>query len=388
MKLPDRSELDTLMTTRDGPGVSIFMPTHRPGAEGQQDPIRLKNLVRQAEDRLVALGLRTPDARRLLDAPQKLLNDDLFWREQQDGLAVYCSPSFFRSYRLPLRFDETLVVNDRPYVRPLLPLFTTQCRFFVLALSKQQVRFFSATRHAIHEIPVSGIPHSLDEALKYDEFDKPRRARWVQPTGQGRSGRAEGGAVYRGAGVEGEATKDNLLRYCQMIDRGLHPVLREEKAPLVIAAVDYLIPIYGEGNSYAHMLAHGVEGNPDALKPDELHRHAWRVVEPVFTAKEEETVARFTELSGTGRASSELREIVPAAAGGRVETLWVARGTQAWGRFDPADDTVLLHERAEPGDQELLDLAAVQTIQHAGTVYPLDRVNAPGGRVVAAIFRY
>src|SRR5512146_795940 len=174
MKLPERSDLDALMTTQQRPWVSIFMPTHRPGAEGQQDPIRLKNLVRQAEDRLIALGLRAPDARKLLGEPQKLLTDDLFWRDQQEGLALYCAPSFFRSYRLPLRFDETLVVSGRPYVRPILPLFTTQCRFFVLALSKQHVRLFSASRHAIREVPLNGLPRSLDEAMKYDEFDKPR----------------------------------------------------------------------------------------------------------------------------------------------------------------------------------------------------------------------
>jgi hypothetical protein len=388
MKLPERSELDVLMTTEDRPWVSIFMPTHRPGAEGHQDPIRLKNLVRQAEERLLALGVRTPDAKKLLGGPQKLLGDDLFWREQQEGLALYCAPSFFRSYRLPLRFDETLVVGGRPYVRPLLPLFTTQCRFFVLALSQQHVRFFSAARHSITELPLNGVPHSLEEAMRFDEFTKPRRARWVQPTGAGRSGRAEGGGVYRGAGVENEASKENLLRYSQMIDRGLHPLLRAEKAPLVLAAVEYLMPIYREANTYAHLLERGSEGNPDALKAEELHRQAWRAVEPYFRAKEGEAVAKYSALAGTGRTSHDVAQIVPAAAAGRVDTLWVARGVQVWGRFDPDEGTVLLHETSRPGDQELLDLAAVQTMLHAGTVYPLDRVKAPGEGTVAAIFRY
>ncbi len=388
MKLPERSELDALMTTEGRPWVSIFMPTHRPGAEGQQDPIRLKNLVRRAEDRLLALGVRGAEAKKLLGEPQKLLGDDLFWRDQQDGLALYCAPSFFRSYRLPLRFDETLVVGGRPYLRPLLPLFAAQCRFFVLALSKQHLRFFSATRHAIAEVPVQGVPRSLEEAMKYDEFDKSRGSRWVQPTGRGRSGRAEGGGVYRGAGVESEASKENLLRYTQMIDRALHAVLREEKAPLVLAAVEYLMPIYREANTYAYLLQRGVEGNPDALKPEDLHDHAWGVVEPHFRAREEEAVARFTALVGTGRASHDLRQVVPAAAAGRVETLWVARGVQTWGSFDPTDGSLSLHDDAEPFDQELLDFAAVQTMLHAGTVYPLDRMTAPGEGTVAAIFRY
>src|SRR5512142_995568 len=108
MTLPGRSDLDQLMTTQDRPWVSIFMPTHRPGAEGQQDPIRLKNLVRQAEDRLIALGLRAPDARRVLGASPILPADALFRREQQERLALNCAPSSYRSSRVLLRFVETL----------------------------------------------------------------------------------------------------------------------------------------------------------------------------------------------------------------------------------------------------------------------------------------
>ncbi len=71
-----------------------------------------------------------------------------------------------------------------------------------------------------------------------------------------------------------------------------------------------------------------------------------------------------------------------------MDTVWVARDVQAWGRFDPADESVQMHQTPEPGDQELLDLAAVQTILHGGTAYPLDRMKAPGDALLAAIFRY
>ncbi len=388
MRLPERREIDQLMTTVESPWVSIFMPTHRPGAEGPQDRIRLKNLLRQAEERLPAFGLRATDGRRLLAGAHKLVADDLFWRQQVEGLAVYCGRSSFRCYRLPLRFDEMLVVGQRPYVRPLLPLIAAECRFLVLALSRQQVRLFSGTRHALEEVPLAGVPRSFDEVMKYEEFDKPRRVRWAQPTGRGGAGRAEGGGVYRGVGLESEASKDHVLRFCQMIDRGLHGILREERAPMVVAGVEYVRSIYREANTYAHLLEAGVEGSPDLLKMEDLHRQAWQVVEGYFVAKERDAFARLTGLGGTGRASLDIHEIVPAATQGRVDTLWAASGVQAWGRFDAASNTIVVHQAAELGDQELIDLAAVQTILHAGTVYPLNGTTAPGRGPLAAIFRY
>ncbi len=49
------------------PAVSIFVPTHRASQEIRQDPIRLKNLVRQAEQQLIKEGTRPAKARTLFE---------------------------------------------------------------------------------------------------------------------------------------------------------------------------------------------------------------------------------------------------------------------------------------------------------------------------------
>jgi len=56
MDMFDRNELMMLAGQKDSPSVTISMPTHVTGTAAQQDPIRLKNLLRVAEDRLVAGG--------------------------------------------------------------------------------------------------------------------------------------------------------------------------------------------------------------------------------------------------------------------------------------------------------------------------------------------
>ena len=48
-----QAALRTLAETRDQGCVSIYMPTHRVGIDTQQDPIRLRNLLAEAEKRLV-----------------------------------------------------------------------------------------------------------------------------------------------------------------------------------------------------------------------------------------------------------------------------------------------------------------------------------------------
>jgi hypothetical protein len=59
--LPDLEEEQFAVVDEEeciGLCISIFMPTHRLGREVQQDPIRLKNLLGEAEEHSLASDLR------------------------------------------------------------------------------------------------------------------------------------------------------------------------------------------------------------------------------------------------------------------------------------------------------------------------------------------
>jgi hypothetical protein len=97
MNLFTIDELTTLTTALNSTSISIYAPMERLGIETKQNPIRLKNLVRQAEEKLLALGLGGQDAKELLQ-PIHELDTYHFWQHQSDGLAIFLSPSQFRYY--------------------------------------------------------------------------------------------------------------------------------------------------------------------------------------------------------------------------------------------------------------------------------------------------
>ncbi len=66
MNLFTVDELTTLTTASNSTCISIYAPMERLGIETQQNPIRLKNLVRQAVEKLLAMGLPEQDAKELL----------------------------------------------------------------------------------------------------------------------------------------------------------------------------------------------------------------------------------------------------------------------------------------------------------------------------------
>ena len=272
--LVTKGDLQTLLTVKS-PCVSLYLSTHRGGSE--RDSVLWKNLLGEAQERLMARGLRRPEAAALLGPARKLLEDRVFWGGVSDGLAFFLVEGFTAAFRLPLPFPPLAAVADRAHVLPLLPLFSGDGRFYLLALSQNRVALLQGTHFGVHGIDVKGLPRSLEEAMRFHDADEPLLFHTHPALGLGRWG-----AVFHGHGVGVDDVKDDLLRYFQQINRGLHELLREERAPLVLASVEYLWPLYRKANSYPLLLESGVAGNPDRLSPRELHHRAWPLVEPVF----------------------------------------------------------------------------------------------------------
>jgi hypothetical protein len=113
-------------------------------------------------------------------------------------------------------------------------------------------------------------------------------------------------------------------------------------------------------------------------------------VGPIFSREKEEALATYEALAGadSDRASADLAEILPAAHFGRVGVLFVATGVQRWGSFDRQSNALEVHEQHEPGDEDLLDVAAVQTLLQGGTIYAVGPGDVPADAPLAAIFRH
>jgi hypothetical protein len=383
--------------------ISIYMPTHRKGDEIQQNPIRLQNLLDEAEEQLREGGVSATKARELLAPARGYVEDDIFWQHQSEGLALFLAEEFARYYQLPFDFDELAVVSEHFHIKPLLPLLSDNGRFYVLALDQEEIQLFQGSRYTIGEIDLERVPDGLAEILRWDDPEK----RLQQHTGT--EAVFDGGvaAVFHGHGMASDDDpKEYIERYFHRVDDGVSDLLAGEEAPLVLAGVDYLLPIYQEANSYPHLLEEGVERNVQELDQEELHALAWDIVAPLFQASQEEALDVYHHLSGDDgeqpfdelrtrpidelrtRASDELAEIVPAAYYERVEALFVALDTQRWGTFDPDTGDVDSHDQAEPFDNDLLDFAAAHTLLNGGAVYAVEREAVPGDEDIAAVFRY
>ncbi len=386
-----KQSLTELVAGVNGPCISIYMPTERKGAETQQSPIRLKNLLTQVEEELAAMGKRTPDIQELLAPVLALSAGNPFWQHQGDGLAILLSPDMMVTYRLPLSFKEAVVVNDRFYIKPLLPMVIGDGAFYLLTLTQASVRLFSGSRFSLSEVELGkDVPKSLAEELRYDDFE----ASLQFHTASAPSTRGDrGSAIFHGhaGGGEKSETKEHVLRFFRQLDNGVRDIIEGyEHPPLLLAGVDGLRGLYRQANQYKHLLEPGVDHDPAALTTQELHERAWAIVEPIFASEQQEALDVYAHLAGTAdaRAAHTIEQIAPAAYFQQVDTLFIPRDTSIWGTFDPTENKVLYQAEREPGNEDLVDFAAVHTLINGGNVYMLDSSPLPEGATLAAILRY
>jgi hypothetical protein len=189
-----------------------------------------------------------------LGAAAALLDQPVLWRYQAEGLAVFAGPGAFRALRLPLAFAELVTVSERFHVKPLLPYFGADGHFFVMALSQNRIRLLEGSAHSIDEVELSEVPASLADALHHDD---PERELLYHVVGGGRGGRA----VFHGQ------------------------ILRGEHAPLVLVGVQYGDRALPRAQLLPELEAKTVAGNPDDLRPDQLHERAWALP---FAASDQE----------------------------------------------------------------------------------------------------
>ncbi|MDY0374244.1 MAG: hypothetical protein RBQ72_00765 [Desulfobacterium sp.] len=373
---------ETFLTKRFGWCISLFMPTHRAGRETEQNPIRFKNLLQEVEERLSAKGLRTPEVQERLKNPRRLLEDNGFWRHQSDGLAVFFSEDDFHLFRLPIQFTELVVVTDRFHVKPLLPLLTSDGTFHILAISQNRLRLLEGTQHTVDEINLDDMPETLAATFPNGFPEKQLQFHTGKPLRSGNQA-----PLFHGHDPS-EDVKSHLQQWFRTIDKAVVKLLSDAPSPLVLAGVDTLFPLYKEVNTYPHLVEEGIPGNPDEMKPEDFLPPAWAIVEPVFDREREAGFARYRQLAGTGQTTNDLVEAVLAAHHGRIAVLFVALDVQVWGRFDPENNRVDLHETPQPGDEDLLDFTAIQTLLKGGAVFAVSPEKVPDQAFVAAVLRY
>jgi hypothetical protein len=370
------SDLRELLRNSSPPCVSIYMRTMITAPDHHQNPVSLSNLLRKAQSELP-----TEHADNLLHLAWKLIDDESFWKGRSKGLAVFASQTQFRSFRLPVPFTDAVEVNERFVLRPLFPMLADD-RLLLLTLSRNRVRLFEATPYELADITLPTLPSDLKTALNTAHVDRGSQVHSASPHLNGKQA-----AVFHGQGGQVDTIKDETAQFFRMVDAALHDLGTRRALPLVLAGVEADIATFRALTRHSHVVDEAIHGNIDHLSERDLHQLALPVLTSLSDRLRKRAIARLGEVDH-GRVTTSLRDILPAVYEGRIDTLFLRADGKDWGTYFPDSGLVQLHSSREPGGEDLLEVAAVETVSHGGTVVTVEEDELPGHSTVAAMLRY
>lgn len=364
--IPTHEQVSRLFETIGPRCVSIYLPTE-PTSPGQAERIALKNFVAEAVDQLTEAGADKREITALEEQFSDLLADEYFWRHLARSLAVFATPEWLVTYRLPNRLTEIVDVADRFHMKPLLRSITFPQVAFVLALSQNSVRLLEVLPEGgPTEVDIPELPEGVVDAVRIVHVDD--RA----PRGKTQSSMAE---------------RSHLRIYCRSVADAVRSGMADQNVPLILAAAEPLQSIYRSVNTYPHLVDEGIDGNPENTSDAELAARARTILDELYAIQLAALHDLFERRMTEGRAGTDVANVARAATFGMVDTLFVDIDAVVPGFVDERGAV----EFAETDDAEaysVIDEVARRVWNANGRVLAVRRDDIPGGGDLAAILRY
>jgi hypothetical protein len=271
------------------------------------------------------------------------------------------------------------VVDTSFYVTPLLHFLADDQYFFINVVSKKGCRLYRADRTGIQPVPVV-LPAEKEDVKSIPEKDES-----VFRTMEG--GYQVGSFHGAGGGKPDDKTMTSVF-FEAIDDIFWKEVLHDENVPMVLAGVEYVLPLYRNVSDYKFIWDEYLTGNREQQDIQELHQDAMKIMQPYFDKKLRNALEEYGKRSATPTSSDVLKEIIPAAYYARISHLFVQKGEHVWGSFHVDDNRLELDHSPDEGGEDLIDNAVEKTIINGGEVFLLDRDQMPADSKLAAIFRY
>jgi hypothetical protein len=272
--IPTNKEIKQLVKFKESYCLTIYTPHIEWTGSTNPNRIMLKNLIRQSRIDLVAAGLKENLIERTLRPIKALLDSRHFWSTRRETLAIFAHSKFFKFFTVPDQHIPRMLNIQRGFsVEPLAHLANEDVSYVLLTLDHNNVNLYEASRYHIKPIKTKGFPASMYETLQIDEQPKSFETHAVN-----RTDRSKGSEALHGQYNVAQTDKTRLLQFFRQINRRLCKLLQGKKVPVVLAGVNYLLPIYRAANTYPNLVPAGVVGGGATINPESIHKQAWQLV--------------------------------------------------------------------------------------------------------------
>jgi hypothetical protein len=361
---PDR--LSTLLDSA-APAVSIYLPIDPEQRDIRAPEVRLRRRIEEADTQLAQAGVENGRRSALL-APARAAQATDFARHRDPGLALFLAEGWSEILSLPAAPAEMLVIGPHFHIKPLLPMLERNRRFHILALSAGNARLLSATAYDWSEIELTALPDEVQA-----ELDSTAAVRAGEDTAKSKR----------------EQRRALMLQDPHRVAYAVRAALGTDRAPIILAAEPQVAGRFRKVAQLPQLRPETIALNPFALTDAELHARAMAVIGPAIEEEANALIEQVNARLGAGEHTVTIRldEILAAGQEGRIDAVAVALDEALWGRYEPGRP-LSPHGQPAPGEEDLLNLAAIEALRTGARAYALPRARLPRQAPAVATLRF
>lgn len=351
--------IKALLHYREYPSVSILLRTHKTHPENEKDPIRLKDAIKNVEERLSEEIERKEVAKYVRRLEE--MAEEIDHQHNTEGLVLYANKQHSSWHRVGFPLENREVIDETFATRDLLRSHLEARGYRLLTLNDKAIRLYTGYRDQLTEERGKGFPYDIRRQLN----------------------------VHRRQKTDSHQ-KDKRKEHYNLIDKQLWQINRQENLPLVLAGVTEQVAMFKEIADRPDNIFATLEKNVEPLSVDELGKQVWQSVEQKAGALQEEKLEELKAAVGSGLYVSGLQQVWRQAHYGLGRTLFVEKGYRQAGTVAGEDNLTLsfTDDSTAPGVvDDLVDEVIETVISYGGDVVFVEQGALAEHNQIALILR-
>ena len=369
---------EEILYNKEGPFISIYLPTTRYSTGSNENSILFKNLLRKVESEIK----KHKDYDKFKDTLKELNSlstDNDFWNYQLDSLAVLADKENIYLYKLQREVHSFYQVSDSFYIKPLLNAYQTNDNYQVLAIDKKDFKLYEGNRYGIREV---SIPEDEKITISDIEGDDSKEH---NVTAQSLGSRA--GTLYRGGSeIAKDKDKNDTTRFFAMVDKYISDnYSKDNKVPLILLALPEHHKLFKSLSHNNNLLKSSIKKDPKSLSLDEIKNSAWEILKPEYTNEVSSIKENFEVNKNISLSTSDLAEASIAAFQGRIYSILIKKDMTVNGTISKENGQLNLDKDI---NNDILNDLAILSLKNKSKVLivPDDELDSHSGLI--ANFRF
>lgn len=285
--------LEKVANAKSNPSVTVSMKTHRTFPDCDKDVIRMKNLFKEASERLLA-EFDKNDAQTIIEKLDKIAADYNF-KHSLDSLHIFASKDMVEVVKSPWAVDQNKVhISEGFSIKPLIIMRNREAQYLILVLSKSGTRLLRAE----NDIVVEEIQNDF-----FPSTENPFTT------------------VNNTQNSDSEKVDKLLLEYFNRVDKAVVKVHQELGLNCIIVTTEdnhtKYQKIADKPSIYIGLSPINYNDNSD----HSIVKSAWALMQEKQKAKRTEAIETMKKAVNQGQVVTDLQEAYRAAKEGRADLL-------------------------------------------------------------------